>query len=219
MIAALAASTAMAQDTPAAPPAAAPAPAPAATESSAPETREKPAVAAPRSAAEKGAEGETAAPEEPKKKRASQTPAEAPPAEAPSPAAAPKAKAEVRSSDNLAEAARDFFERLLRRDTEGAVAYCRTPFFFEGKAVNTTDEVRRRWADAINSRAVERLTLYGIEVLTPEQMEAKYGKPPSKLGNWPTRGGMITVANLSGQAAVMLWKKSGNGWTAIAFHD
>jgi hypothetical protein len=150
---------------------------------------------------------------EPSKKRAAAEPAAA----SPEPS---KSKAETRTpEDDLTLVARQFFGKLLKRDITGATAFCKTPFFFEGKAVNTPEEVRKRWAGAVSSRAVERIVLYGIDVLTPEEMAKKYGDAPSKLTGWPMKGGMITVANLSGQAAVVLWKKNNNVWSAIGYHD
>ena len=162
---------------------------------------------------EESGEGTAAEEEAPKKRQ--------PTPEAP--ALAPEKKADQKArtvdSDDLATVARAFFTKLLKRDPDGASAYCKPPFYFEGKAANNPDDVRRRWAAALNSRPVERFTLYGIDVMTPEEMEAKYGKPPEKLSGWPMRGGMITVANLSGQAAVVLWKKNGTTWSAVAYHD
>ena len=154
-------------------------------------------------------------PEPPKKPAAVEPPAGQPPAES-----ATRGKAETRApEDDLGIVARQFFAKLLKRDIAGATTFCRTPFFFEGKSVNSPEEVRKRWAAAVSSRAVERIVLYGIDVLTPEEMVKKYGEAPSKLAAWPLKGGMITIANLSGQAAVVLWKKSNNVWSAIGYHD
>jgi hypothetical protein len=201
-------------------------PEPAAPEKAAPAEPEEKAPAPTKAPAEKKPSAEPTesgdttptAPEPPKKKRSKPVPA---PTEVQAPTGADQnAKTALRpEEEELLQVARLFFVKLLKRDTEGASNLCRTPFFFEGKAVNSADDLKRRWAAAINSRPAERLVLYGIDVLTPEAMEAKYGKAPTKLASWPIKGGMFTVANLSGQAAVVLWKKNGSAWAAIAYHD
>jgi hypothetical protein len=58
-----------------------------------------------------------------------------------------------------------------------------------------------------------------VTLVSPEEMAAKYGKPPERLSSWPMKGGTLSVGNLGGHAAVVLWRKNGALWQAVGFHD
>lgn len=121
----------------------------------------------------------------------------------------------------LDTAAKDFYTRLLAKDIEGLNVLCRSPFFFEGKAAGSSDDVKRRWSQTLENKALEGQRLYDIQYFTPEEMVAKYGKAPDKLAGWNiSKGNMLSVANLGGRASVVLWvKRSPKEWQAAGFHD
>jgi hypothetical protein len=145
----------------------------------------------------------------------------APPQRPSAPAAAPTTFEQAKSLPEpaLEITARIFYSRLLNKDAEGLAALCRPPFFFEAKAVATADEVKRRWSQMLENKSLDGVPLYGIDFLTPEEMIGKHGKPPEKLAGWTVKGGMLTVGNLGGRAAVVLWRKTGKDWQATGYHD
>ena len=112
-----------------------------------------------------------------------------------------------------------FYAAILARDAAQLAALCRAPFFFEGKSVASDAEIRRAWTAALERAPVDGLRLLGVDLYSPEEMVAKFGKAPEKLSSWPLKGGTISVGNLSGHAAVVLWKKTAGQWQAVAFHD
>jgi hypothetical protein len=132
-----------------------------------------------------------------------------------------KAAPERRSSaeEGIASVARAYYVALLSKDVDRLVSLSRAPFYFESRAVSSPEEIKKRWASALANQPLESLRLLDIEVLSHEEMIKKYGKPPERLAAWPAGGGTYTVGNLSGHAAVVLWRRNGNGWQALAFHD
>jgi hypothetical protein len=126
----------------------------------------------------------------------------------------------AKSVDPVLEAlTRSFYEALLARNIDALMLVCRPPFHFEALLAHSTDELRRRWTSSLQGRSLHRGEFQGFEVLTPEEMVQKYGKAPEKLAGWSTRGGMLSVGNLGGRAAIVLWRRAGASWQAVAFHD
>ena len=60
-----------------------------------------------------------------------------------------------------------------------------------------------------------------IEILSPAEMEKKYGKPPGRLANlpWHAPKTFLAVANLSGHAGVAVIAASPKGWRVVGYHD
>jgi hypothetical protein len=135
------------------------------------------------------------------------------------PAAARVASERRSSEESILSAAQAFYTALLAKDVDRLATLSRAPFHFESRVANSPEEIKKRWASALSSQPLESLHLHDIEVLGPEEMVKKYGKPPERLAAWPMSGATLTVGNLSGHAAVVLWRKGGNGWQALAFHD
>ena len=77
------------------------------------------------------------------------------------------------------------------------------------------------WVKQLRNKRTDLITLYDIEVLPYAEMEKKYGKPPARLGAIVPRGTEVyaAVANLSGRAAVILYRQDGRGWRAFAYTD
>lgn len=118
--------------------------------------------------------------------------------------------------------ARSFFEALVSGDAGRVVDYAGLPFMLEDKKIERPDELRSTWAKHLRSKRTDLIALYGIEVLTPAEMEKKYGQPPARLKSWPWRNGpqqYLAVGNVSGRAAIVLLKYVGSTWQVVAYHD
>ncbi|MBM7115932.1 hypothetical protein [Archangium primigenium] len=195
---------ALAQEAPAAPPpppaAEAPAPAP-----------------APAPAAEK--------PKAPRPVAATPTPAP-PPAPTPAPAAVKASVPAPGSEDETArmsvlEDARYVINYLLTGDVRGIVTMISFPFQLEERRFDAPEPLVATWVKQLRDKRTDLVTLYGIEVLPYAEFEKKYGKPPARLGAIVPRGVevYVAVANLSGHAAVLLYRTSPEGWRAFAYTD
>jgi hypothetical protein len=68
---------------------------------------------------------------------------------------------------------------------------------------------------------MDLFTLYNIEILSPTEMEQRYGKPPPRLKSFPWKAPrtLIAVGNLSGHAAIVLMTKIENSWRVSGFTD
>jgi len=124
-------------------------------------------------------------------------------------------------SETVLEHARRYFSDLLSARVREVVDQSELPFYLEGRKINTAEELFQEWTRNLTPKRVDLITLYGIEVLTPAEMEKKYGPPPARLSSlpWKSANTYVAVANLSGRAAVVLFHRSRNGWRAVAYHD
>ncbi len=128
---------------------------------------------------------------------------------------------ELPNESQVLVTARHFFLDLLNGDAAGVVAHAGLPFLLEDKRYDRADELRNEWARALRRKRTDLLTLYDVEVLTPADMEKKYGKAPQRLSGWPLRSPntFVAVGNLSGHATVLLMRQSGAAWQVVAYHD
>ena len=124
-----------------------------------------------------------------------------------------------RDQANAYAAACSFFTGVAERDPVRVSRSCRAPFYFEGRPVNSAEDVARRWTALLGELQDTRANFYGFELLSYDDMVKKYGKPPAKLDNVPLRGAMIAVGNLDGYANVIALKHEGGVWSVFAFHD
>ena len=199
---------------------AAPAPEPQAAE---------PAPAAPAPAAEP-----SAAPAVEKPARRPRTPSPEAAAPAPAPAApAPVVQAPAPSlsavrqdtpaggiQEEVRDEARYLLSYLLTGDVRSTLQMLSFPFQLEERSFDTPEALVVTWVKQLRQKRTDLVTLYDIEVLAYEDMEKKYGKPPARLGALATRGEVYAaVANLSGRAAVILYRRDGAGWKAFAYTD
>ncbi len=81
--------------------------------------------------------------------------------------------------------ARIFFNDVIAGDARGIVLQSGYPFFLEDRRLELPDELHDEWLKNLRSKRTDLLTLYDIEVLTPAEMEKKYGKPPARLAQLP----------------------------------
>jgi hypothetical protein len=131
----------------------------------------------------------------------------------------PVAAPEVRG---LAEqAARAYLSAALAGDARRLADDAGLPFHLEARRIDGRDELFSEWLRALRHKRVDQLQLEGLEVLTPEEMERRHGKPPARLASLPWRapGVHVVVANVSGRGVVLLTRLSADGAEVIAFHD
>jgi hypothetical protein len=233
------------------PPAAEPkaeAPAPKADETAAPPEAPPPKpkrkTPPPEAAAPEGGGDATSAPppvtERPKRRRADAgTPAEGDVATLPAPEHLPRHRMDAGAGvetvplamafaphtdeEDARTAARTFFANLILGDArELVLSSCALPFYVEDRRFTSSEELLQEWLKNLRDKRTDLLTLYGIELLTPPEMEKKYGKPPARLSQFPWKAARtyIAVANLSGHAAVaVVQAQATHGWRVVAFHD
>jgi len=129
--------------------------------------------------------------------------------------------ADLPSIDQARVTARHFFSDLIAADSQGMLAHCGLPFAMEDRRIDRADELRAEWIKNLRAKRTDLLVLYDIELLTPAEMEKKFGPPPRRLSSWSWRAPntYLAVANLSGHAAVLLLKPVGAAWQVIGFHD
>jgi hypothetical protein len=118
--------------------------------------------------------------------------------------------------------ARFIFENLISGDARSAAADLGYPFQLEDKRYNTAEELVAVWVKQLRQKRTDLITLYDVEVLSMEEMEKKYGKSPARLGlgNLKEPGIYAAVGNLSGRAAVLLFRApKGTDPVAFAYTD
>ena len=102
------------------------------------------------------------------------------------------------------------------------LAHCGLPFWVEDRRIDRPDDLRGIWQKSVRTHRTDLLKLYDLEILTPQEMEKKYGLPPRRLQGWNWRAsgvGYFAIANLSGHATVVMLKSVGAAWQVIAYHD
>lgn len=124
-------------------------------------------------------------------------------------------------ADQVKVIARRVFADLIAGDAPGFVTHAGFPFMLEGRRIDRPEELRNEWAKSLRAKRTDLLSLYDIEVLTPAEMEKKYGKPPQRLSRWDWRAPntFVAIGNLSGHATVLLMRQVGAAWQVVGFHD
>ncbi|QRN93172.1 hypothetical protein JRI60_28645 [Archangium violaceum] len=217
--------------------------APAAPEPSAPQQSE-PAADAPSESAPAPATEKPVRRRRAKQEATADAPAPTPTAEAPAPAAQPPAPAvqpappaapppaQVAAApaqapkpgsteEEVRDEARYLLSALLTGDVRGSVPMLTFPFQLEERKFETPESLVVTWVKQLRNKRTDLITLYDIEVLPYAELEKKYGKPPARLGAIVPRGSEVyaAVANLSGRAAVVLYRQTEDGWKAFAYTD
>jgi hypothetical protein len=110
---------------------------------------------------------------------------------------------------------------LLTDDVRQAVSRSSVPFMLEQRRIGTTDELYAEWVNNLRGKRTDLITLYGIEILTPAEMEKRYGHPPARLAAFPYHEAntLIAVANLSGHAAIALLHRGDRGYRVVGYTD
>lgn len=128
---------------------------------------------------------------------------------------------ELPAVDQARVTARHFFTDLIAADTPGMLAHCGLPFMMEDRRIDRAEDLRSDWVKNLRAKRTDLLVLYDVEILSPAEMEKKYGPPPRRLSSWSWRGAnaYLAVGNLSGHAMVLLLKPVGAAWQIVGFHD
>jgi hypothetical protein len=129
--------------------------------------------------------------------------------------------AELPETEQVKYSAREFFTQLIAGDARNITSNCAFPFQLEERRLQTPDELFGEWLKNLRAKRTDLLTLYDIEVLSPADMEKKYGKPPARLQNLPWKAAKtyVAVANLSGHAAVAVFRNTGAAWAVVGYAD
>ncbi|ATB34216.1 hypothetical protein [Melittangium boletus] len=157
------------------------------------------------------------------------TPAPAPAAEkpprpraaSPAPAPSPASAEDEGTRQSIRDDAQFVINYLLTGDVRGTVSMIAFPFQLEERRFDTPEPLVATWVKQLRDKRTDLITLYDIEVLPYADFEKKYGKPPARLGAIVPRGVEVyaAVANLSGHAAILLYRPSLDGWRAFAYTD
>lgn len=133
----------------------------------------------------------------------------------------PSASDPERDAPQVMARAKQFFADLIAGNPAALVEQSAVPFYLENRKITQSRELLQEWTRSLSRKRTNLLVLYGIEVLTPTDMEKKYGKPPRHLAVLPWRGPdtYLAVANLSGHAAVTIFRRIDGTWRVIGFHD
>ncbi|MET0402493.1 MAG: hypothetical protein ABW123_08820 [Cystobacter sp.] len=126
-----------------------------------------------------------------------------------------------RIPDGIRQEAQTVLNALLAGDVRTAAGYLTYPFQLEERRFDAPEPLVAAWVKELRARRTDLMTLYDIEVLPYAEMEKKYGKPPARLGALLPRGAEVyaAVANLSGHAAVLLFRETDEGWRPFAYTD
>ena len=132
----------------------------------------------------------------------------------------PPSEVEVKNHQVM-ERARQFFEDLIAGNPVALVEHAAFPFYLDSKKITQPRDLLQEGTRNLSHKRTNLLVLYGIEVLTPVEMEKKYGRPPRRLSSLPWRApdAYLAVANLSGRAAVIILRPVEGTWRVFAFHD
>jgi hypothetical protein len=126
--------------------------------------------------------------------------------------------------DQVKALAHSFFDDVIAGDARSIVLHSGYPFYLEDRRLELPDELHDEWLKNLRSKRTDLLTLYDIEVLTPQEMEKKYGKPPARLKNLPWNTGaktFIAVGNLSGHACIAVYREAQipHHWQIVGYTD
>ncbi|MBL8953501.1 MAG: hypothetical protein JNK82_22185 [Myxococcaceae bacterium] len=129
--------------------------------------------------------------------------------------------AQLPEPEQVKYSAREFFTQLIAGDARNITNTCALPFQLEERRLQTPEELFQEWLRNLRAKRTDLLTLYDIEVLTPAEMEKKYGAPPKRLQALPWRGQKtyVAIANLSGHAAIAVFRQTGLMWAVVGYAD
>lgn len=125
-------------------------------------------------------------------------------------------------AQTVSRIARVAFEKFLSGDARFLVGGAGYPFSLDGRRFDEREALFRELLQQLRARRTDLLSVDAVEVLTPDEMEKKHGKPPARLAALPWRAPntWIAVGNLSGIPVVAIFQLNPRtGWKLIAFTD
>jgi hypothetical protein len=116
---------------------------------------------------------------------------------------------------------RVFDKHIITGNARNLVLLSGFPFQLEDRNLATPEELHTEWLKNLRAKRTDVLTLYGVDVYTPAEMQKKYGPPPARLAKLPLNQPktLITVNNLSGHAAIIVWRNINGAWQAVGYTD
>jgi len=141
---------------------------------------------------------------------------------APAAGAEPKGPPPAVLKAEAEEFLREFLSQLLLGEAGRAAGACALPFQLEHVRLGTRPELLKALSLALRERPNAPAVLQGLEVLTPQEMEEKHGKPPPRLKDlpWKRPGTWVGVANLSGKGTVLtVVRMDEEGWKVTGYSD
>jgi hypothetical protein len=117
---------------------------------------------------------------------------------------------------------REFLSHLLLGESGRAANACALPFQLEQARHATRPEVLKALSYALRERPNAPAVLQGLELLTPQEMEERHGKPPARLKDlpWKRPGTWVAVANLSGRGTVItVARMEDEAWRVTGYSD
>jgi hypothetical protein len=118
-----------------------------------------------------------------------------------------------------AEIAAAMARGLLAGDVDALAKLTPSGFSFEGRQTWNAADIKAEWLHALEQRPLAGVQLYGVDVMTYEEMVKRHGKPPARLSQLSLPGTKVAIINLGGRAIVLVFKKKSDGWTPIAISD
>lgn len=118
--------------------------------------------------------------------------------------------------------ARLAFEKLLSGDASYISRGASFPFYLDGRRFDEREALFRELLQQIRARRTDLLSVDAVEILTPDQMLKKHGKPPARLAAlpWQAPNTWIAVGNLSGVPVVAIFQEQPKtGWKLVALTD
>jgi hypothetical protein len=113
-----------------------------------------------------------------------------------------------------------FFRSMQRSDARQIIALSAFPFFLESQRYDQADVLLPEWVRILRAKRTDLLTVYGVDVYTLAEMEQKFGQPPVRLKDVPLAGSLyFAVGNLSGHAAILVFRDVGGTPRVIAYTD
>jgi hypothetical protein len=108
---------------------------------------------------------------------------------------------------------------LLAGDVEALSRLTPPGFSFDGRVVWNAADIKAEWLHALEQRPLAGVPLYGVEVVTADEMQRRYGKPPARLSQLNLTGAQVAIVNLGGRAMLVFFKKKGDAWVPIGVSD
>jgi len=119
--------------------------------------------------------------------------------------------------------ANQFLMHLLRKNWDAMLELAAFPFWLESKTFPSPQALREEWEKQLSQKHLDDYEVRGIEVLTLEQMKARFGPPPERLGKLlqGRNTHLFAIANVSRRAVVLLLQPPSRDATfkVVAFHD
>lgn len=128
---------------------------------------------------------------------------------------------QLSAPDQALVVARSYFNDIVAGDAARMQTRSGFPFFMESRRVDRPEELLTQWSKSLRSRRTDLLKLYSVEVMTPAEMEKKFGKAPARLSAWNFKAPntFVAVGNLSGHPTILLLRQAGAAWQVVGFHD